>query len=546
MADIGATPSPSGSDVMGAVSGSPVTKALFADRSKAVDSLAADAAIEREHGADLRAALTKSRADTDDAVAKTGALNPPKIDPAPTPKPTDLMSQFGSPAMFIAALGSRMTRTPLTSSLNASAAVLNAYKANDTATAQKQYEIWKTNTDNALKLHEFQMEAYKQALSKGDKDQASALAEYQTYAAAFKDDTALMLARTGGIDAAIQHQDAMRRMDIEMRGAIPKLEEQHDRAQALGAVTKARDDLMKAQGLGPEVVAAKTQALEAAVQRMRDVNNTYNPSFAASESRAAANPMGAFVAEWRASHNGEDPPADELARFKEKTAVVRSAPAMAMKKFAEEHPDATSDDFTNFAADYRSRGAAVQAFATGKQGDIVRSFNTATSHLETLEDLGKALKNGETQKFNEIAQNWSKQTGNPAPTNFDAVRQIVGAEIVKSIVGAAGGSTERERAENIVNKLESPAQIEGAIGTLKELMAGQLQGLKRQYEDTTHRSDFDARLTGAAARAMGGTRAAGGSGGGQKYDVGQIVERGGKRYRVTGGDPSDPDVEEVK
>lgn len=36
-----------------------------------------------------------------------------------------------------------------------------------------------------------------------------------------------------------------------------------------------------------------------------------------------------------------------------------------------------------------------------------------------------------------------------------------------------------------------------------------------------------------------------GSGAG-KYQVGQIIEQGGKKYRVTGGDPNDPDVEEVK
>jgi hypothetical protein len=33
---------------------------------------------------------------------------------------------------------------------------------------------------------------------------------------------------------------------------------------------------------------------------------------------------------------------------------------------------------------------------------------------------------------------------------------------------------------------------------------------------------------------------------GEQYQVGQIIEVGGKRYRVTGGDPNDPDVEEVR
>jgi hypothetical protein len=30
------------------------------------------------------------------------------------------------------------------------------------------------------------------------------------------------------------------------------------------------------------------------------------------------------------------------------------------------------------------------------------------------------------------------------------------------------------------------------------------------------------------------------------YSVGQIIEKGGKRYQVIGGDMNDPDVEEIE
>jgi hypothetical protein len=33
--------------------------------------------------------------------------------------------------------------------------------------------------------------------------------------------------------------------------------------------------------------------------------------------------------------------------------------------------------------------------------------------------------------------------------------------------------------------------------------------------------------------------------GGASYEVGDIIEQNGKQYRVVGGDPSDPDVEEI-
>ena len=31
-----------------------------------------------------------------------------------------------------------------------------------------------------------------------------------------------------------------------------------------------------------------------------------------------------------------------------------------------------------------------------------------------------------------------------------------------------------------------------------------------------------------------------------KYTIGQVIPMNGKKYRVTGGDPNDPDIEEVK
>ena len=47
-------------------------------------------------------------------------------------------------------------------------------------------------------------------------------------------------------------------------------------------------------------------------------------------------------------------------------------------------------------------------------------------------------------------------------------------------------------------------------------------------------------IVAAKLQGGGGTADTGG------YRVGQVIESGGKRYRVTGGDPADPDVEEIR
>ena len=174
---------------------------------------------------------------------------------------------------------------------------------------------------------------------------------------------------------------------------------------------------------------------------------------------------------------------------------VRSAASLAAQRFVQEHPNATAADIAQFSADFGATGKSVGAFSTGKQGDLIRSFNVGIAHLNTLDGLVGALGNGNIQAFNKLANAYQQQTGNPAPANFDAAKAIVGDEIIKAIVGGGGALADRENAQNQINRANSPQQLAGVIKTYKTLMAGQLEGLKKQYSDTTHRNNFDARLS---------------------------------------------------
>lgn len=175
--------------------------------------------------------------------------------------------------------------------------------------------------------------------------------------------------------------------------------------------------------------------------------------------------------------------------------TARSPAALAASMYVQEHPNASAQDVAQFAADYGKTIKSNAAFATGKQGDLVRSFNVAVSHLNTLDGLVDALGNGDVQALNKFGNAIAQQTGKPAPTNFDAAKAIVGDEIIKAIVGGGGALADRENAQNQISRANSPAQLRGVIATYKDLMAGQLRGLKKQYTDTTGRDDFDKRLS---------------------------------------------------
>jgi len=159
-----------------------------------------------------------------------------------------------------------------------------------------------------------------------------------------------------------------------------------------------------------------------------------------------------------------------------------------MSRVKDMNPDFSGASFGN-------QKKAVQDFNTGKLGSTVRSLNVATSHLDTLGGLADALGTGNVQLLNKAANAWKSQTGQVAPVNFDAAKKIVADEVVKAVVGSGGGVADREEAARTIQSANSPAQLRGVINTYKDLMHGQLNGLRQQYEQSTNLKDFDKYLS---------------------------------------------------
>jgi hypothetical protein len=151
--------------------------------------------------------------------------------------------------------------------------------------------------------------------------------------------------------------------------------------------------------------------------------------------------------------------------------------------------------------DYASGLATEKAFTSGRLGTAVKTFNVATNHLDSLQKVADALQNGDIPAFNAAGNYFAKQTGQPAPTDFNAVKKIVADEIVKAIVGGQNAVADREEAAKSIDAANSPAQLAGVIKQYKELMAGQLEGLQKQYESGTKKTDFRQRFLTPEAKA---------------------------------------------
>lgn len=158
---------------------------------------------------------------------------------------------------------------------------------------------------------------------------------------------------------------------------------------------------------------------------------------------------------------------------------------------------------------FKAAQVAIQRFESGPQGNTARSLNVVIDHLSTVEQLAKALNNGDMIRFNQLAQRLAEETGSPIPTNMDTATRIVGAEVVKAM-GIAGAGTESERSDYALSlsRAKSPAQLEGATQTIKRLLAGQLKGLRQQYIHSTglKGEDFDEMMLPETLRQIGGKK----------------------------------------
>jgi len=153
------------------------------------------------------------------------------------------------------------------------------------------------------------------------------------------------------------------------------------------------------------------------------------------------------------------------------------------------------------ARDFGLQTAAEKSFNTGKQGDKTRSLNVAVSHLATLDTAAAALNSGDIRVFNQFKQAWQRETGKAAPTNFNAVKELVADEIVAAVVPGVGALADRRALKDTIMAKSSPAQLQGVIKQYKELLGGQLGGLEQQYTASTGKTNFKQRYLTPEARA---------------------------------------------
>lgn len=150
---------------------------------------------------------------------------------------------------------------------------------------------------------------------------------------------------------------------------------------------------------------------------------------------------------------------------------------------------------------YKDKLDTMTAFGKGKQGDLVRSSKVAVDHLDTAEQKFDELGNSNSPLFNTIRNTYLNAKGDPRVKSLQAAKDIVSDEMTKFVVGGGMTQADRQGLQKQLDEANSPDQFHAVVGTFRQLMAGQMQGLKSQYENNTHRDFIQDQFKDASSRA---------------------------------------------
>ena len=187
---------------------------------------------------------------------------------------------------------------------------MQAYHKNDTLAAQQAFQKWQVDTQNALHQHQFEQDAYRNAIDKAKTNVDEIRANLTGLASAFKDTAVLAMLNNGDVHGALSVLTGRVSLGTRANQSATRLELFHN-------VEMARAELAQAQRKGDPAATEQAQAnLDAALQQQIDY---VSPTLAHTAAGAAEQDVGKIadqkIVDFKDT-NGRDPTAAEAAQIR--------------------------------------------------------------------------------------------------------------------------------------------------------------------------------------------------------------------------------------
>jgi len=585
------------SDTLSALNGDMSTPLDKATKPKPATGVGGYLADVNEAAAKQRSGAQKELADTKaesarynkeiDALGPPPALNVEKW--TQKPPENDPVKSFGSWASAVGVLGSLLTRRPLASALNASAAAMNAQRSNDLAAYKEAKDAWKENTELAMKQSEYELKVYDDIYKRAGLSHNERMAEISAAAAANKDEAMSYMLQAKGIEGFQSLQESRQNMAAKAQDMYQKgvafADENEKRLETHAAVKqyvegKAQEWMAAHPGVKPNpndpqvkqqllawahegqtavqardtamIAGAKGEGAEALYQspdgKMYRVSKAGNvqrkdgdtwvneqtlptdakklgsatPKTEALTPEAMQTQYDIFKTTGRAPTFGYGQ-AGQAARV----AYMNALPAM-MKK-----DGFTAEEIATKQAEFQGEKAAMRTLGN-RETNIFIAAAEADRLAPVALAASEAVSRSGVHDLNILEQRIQRGTASEDMRRFDMANTAL-VTAYSQVMSRGGVPTDasREHANSILGTAFSKGDYGAAVDQLKT----EISAAEKAPGDI--RQMFEKEWGGKTGGDPGKTET-------PKYSVGQIVDHGGKKYRVIGGDLNDPDVELVQ
>jgi hypothetical protein len=241
----------------------------------------------------------------------------------------------------------------------------------------------------------------------------------------------------------------------------------------------------------PGTPKEKQQAVNSAIQKATDQANELakqtNPAllqFDVNKAGAEAAARAKAEAAVFGGNSGTSQIADDVANYRIPFSQAVARLPGAAREAVLAQIKAINPNFQ--AAQYDVAKKTEEAFTSGSLAKSANSLNTVMGHLGELHEAADALKNGNVQVLNRIANSLGAQAGSTARTTYDAIVHKVGPELTNAYTASGGSVGERGTNEEDFSSSHSPDQIKSNIAISVKLLDSKLKALQDQYQRGTY------------------------------------------------------------
>lgn len=474
-----------------------------------------------------------------EALVEQGPVKFPEPGPRPELHETQPLQAFGSVASALGVIGGLLTKHPLTASLNASTAAMNAIREGDLATYDSQIKAWRENAEFAQKRAAFEAGQYGAAVDLMKTDWASGAGMARALMAKNQVQQAELVLALGpkGFEDWVT---AQKRLAIEMQNAttsagnLAENIRSHKVMEGRMPVDQATfKDLVENQHMKPLDALKKLKDLTEnqydAPKEVEITDKTTGKSKVVLAQQSKASSQWVTADESRTPIDASDIKLVKGGDMSGRESVFTHRILTSANEAAGDLGNVVQLPLTSstgwFAGRQQGPGlmdATKEVLANKLTTQEVQSYNVMATgfqrSLATIEASGLMPSGSLTHQMDAVMFR-EGDTNLTKLQKLAQTRQIVekGLEVVLS--NSRIGKAEEEQTRGIVKKLEEAVPF--TQSDLMKLFAAQQTNPAATLKDTMPKIK-------------------------QSYEVGQEIERGGKRYKVTGGDPRDPDIEEIK